>query len=222
MREVKKEYLTDRNERAKANREAREKRAQNANQDGSATGGEAKDVKTAVTEAVKQKHKRPGRTELYLPHTEPGEISKMLRHTMAISHLPKIDTNDAEQVAKRIDEYHLYCIENDVKPDVTGLALALGIDRTTLWKWEVGEYKKPQEVRDVIRRGREVNEAMLVQMMNNGKINTVAAIFLLKNNHGYRDEQNVVITPQTPVTDVDPEQARKRIMDAIPVDGETM
>ena len=178
-----------------------------------------KELNDAVTEAVKQKHKRPGRTEMYLPQTEPGEISTMLAQAVAIAHWAPIDTNDPEQVQERIDEYHRYCIANDIKPDMPGLALSLGVTRKTVWAWENGvDSNKPVAVRNAIRKGRQINEYLLTQMMANGKINPVAGIFFLKNSHDYRDQQEVVVTPQTPVSNIDPDEARKRILDAIPVE----
>ena len=41
-------------------------------------------------------------------------------------------------------------------------------------------------------------EALTAQMedyMQNGKINPVSGIFLMKNNMGYQDKQEVVVTP---------------------------
>ncbi len=152
-----------------------------------------------IVDIVKKKRKRPDLAELQTPHCEPGEISKMLGQAMVISHWPAIDTNDAEQVAARIDQYHQFCFDNDIKPDMPGMALALGVSRTTIWKWENGvESDKPQAVRNTLKKGREINEYLMSQMMQNGKINPVTGIFLLKNNHGYKDQQDVVITPNNP------------------------
>lgn len=173
-------------------------------------------VNDAVTDIVKKKRTRPDLSELQTPHTEPGEISKMLSQAVTLSHLPPIDTNNAEQVAARIDEYHMFCIQNDIKPDMVGMALAIGVDRTTLWRWESGEVNKPKAVCNALKKGREINEMMMVQMMQNGKINPVTGIFLLKNNHGYRDQQDVVITPNTPLDAGDPEIARNRYVQALP------
>ena len=78
------------------------------------------------------------------------------------------------------------------------------------------ESNKPQAVRNLIKKGREINELMMVQMMQNGKINPVTGIFLLKNNHGYKDQQDVVITPNNPLSDLDNSIAQKKILDALP------
>ena len=166
---------------------------------------------------VKKKRKRPDLSELQTPHTEPGEISRMLSQAITISHWPAIDTNNADQVSERIDQYHLYCIQNDMKPDMSGMALALGVSRKTLWAWENGvESNKPQAVRNALKKGREINEIMMVQLMQNGKINPVTGIFLLKNNHEFKDQQDVVITPNNPIDNGDPSEVRNKYVQALP------
>ena len=171
----------------------------------------------AATEVVKQKRKRPDLSELQTPHCEPGEISEMIRNAMTISHWPEIDTNDADQVAERIDQYHAFCVQHDMKPDMSGLAMALGVTTKTVWAWENGvDSNKPQAVRNTLKKGRQMNEILLSQMMLNGKVNPVTGIFLLKNNHAYRDQQDVVITPNNPMEQLDAETARKRLMESMP------
>lgn len=179
------------------------------------------ETENKVVDLVQQKKKRsrPDLSELQTPHTEPGEISRMLKQAMTISHWPAIDTDDADQVAARIDQYHEFCYQNDIKPEMSSMALALGVNRSTLWKWENGvESNKPQAVRNTIKKGREINEILMVQLMQNGKINPVTGIFLLKNNHEFRDQQDVVITPNNPMNNVDPEQARRKYIQALPDD----
>lgn len=63
-----------------------------------------------------------------------------------------------------------------------------------------------------------MSETIMVQMMQNGKLNPVTAIFLLKNNHGYKDQQDVVITPNTPAEGRDPSDIRNQYIQALPED----
>lgn len=179
-------------------------------------------INEAVTDIVKQKRKRQDRTDFMVPHTEPGDIAKMLSQAMTISQWPDIDTDDPEQVKQRVNQYHMFCIQNDIKPDMPGLALSLGVTRKTLWAWENGvDSNKSVAVRNVIKKAREINEIMMTQMMANGKINPVAGIFFLKNSHDYRDQQDVVITPNNPLDGMDPDQTRSRYLQALPEVTET-
>lgn len=174
-----------------------------------------------IADIVQQKKRtRPDRTEAMIPHTEPGEISRMLSQTVEIASWPPIDTNDADQVSERFKQYHQFCIANDIKPDMPGLALSIGVTRKTLWAWENGvESDKPQSVRNVIKKAREINEIMMTQMMANGKINPVAGIFFLKNSHEYRDVADVVITPNNPL-EGNTDDIRNRYIKAIPEETE--
>lgn len=181
------------------------------------------DVSDAVVDIIKQRVKktragtRPDKTEFLSPHCEPGEISKMLAQAITIRSWPPVDTNDAQQVTARISQFLDFCMQNDIKPDLSGMALALGTNRTTLWRWENGvESNKPQDVRNAIKRGREINEFLLVQMMNNGRINPIPALFLLKNNHQYKDQQDVVITPNNPLDTEAPDTVREKYQSLIP------
>ena len=178
---------------------------------------ENQNVKDVVADVAKKKRSRPDRTDFMIPHTEPGEIAKMLTQAMEISHWPDIDTDDPEQVKERVDQYHTFCIQNDIKPDMPGLALSLGVTRKTLWAWENGvDSNKSVAVRNVIKKAREINEIMMTQMMANGKINPVAGIFFLKNSHDYADKSEVVITPNNPLDGMDPDQTRSRYLQALP------
>lgn len=162
------------------------------------------DATNTVLDVVKKKRLRPDRHEAQIPNCEPGEISRMIKQAMTISHWPPINSDDADQVSERIDQYHTFCYENDIKPDMSGLALAFGVSRKTVWAWENGvDSNKPQAVRNVLKKGRQINEILLSQMMLNGKINPVTGIFLLKNSHEFRDQQDVVITPNTPYPEGD-------------------
>ena len=54
--------------------------------------------------------------------------------------------------------------------------------------------------------------------MVDGKINPIPAIFLLKNNHGYKDQTDVVVTPNNPLQGMDANEARQRLVEAVPDD----
>ena len=178
-------------------------------------------AKEAVTDIVKKKRKRPDLTEMFSPQCPPGEISQMLSQTVTIANWNKIDTNDPDQIIDRINQYHQFCIDNDIKPDMSGMALAIGVSRKTLWAWENGyESNKPQSVRNALKKGREINEHILVMLMQTGRINPIPALFLLKNNHGYKDQQDVIITPNNPYAQGDPNNIQQ-IVEALPDPDDT-
>ena len=137
-----------------------------------------------------------------IPDTDPGDNSKYLRHAMATLNLPPIDISDEKQVEERIDWYFHHCITNDMKPTVKGLCNAIGISRNTIRTWYNEEYRGSTHAK-VVRKAYDLLEELWEDYMLNGKINPVSGIFLGRNNWGYQDKVDVVITPNTTIEEVD-------------------
>ena len=148
--------------------------------------------------AKKEKAKRPEKSRQMSVQTNPGDNSKYLNHNIQVASLPSIDTTNPKEVEKRIFEYFQICGENDMKPSMAGMALAIGVDRATLWSWSVGNTRSDTHY-DTIKKAVQMLDAQMVDYMQNGKINPVSGIFLMKNNFGYKDQQEVVVTPQAPL-----------------------
>lgn len=146
----------------------------------------------------------------------------LLHMSLEISNLPDIDLRDAEAVRQRVNEYFQIVARYGNKPTVAGLGLALnGMDRRRLWEIKTGNYTRGQEaqtadlprsVKDVIKRAYKIMETLWENYMQNGKINPVAGIFLGKNNYGYQDKTEYVVTPnQRQETDYSEQEIRERL-----------
>ncbi len=165
--------------------------------------------------ATKKKQKRPEKSKQMSVQTDPGDNSKYLNHNLQIASLPSIDTADEKQVEKRIYEYFQICSQNDMKPSMAGLALAIGVSRSTLWEWSVGNVRSSTHF-DTIKKAVQMLDAQMVDYMQNGKINPVSGIFLMKNSFGYKDQQEVVVTPNSPLGEQrDPEALRDEYMNTV-------
>lgn len=145
------------------------------------------------------KHKRPQRSENLSVHTDPGDNTKYINNALRLAALPPIDTKDIPQLQNRISEYFTICSEEDMKPSVAGLALAVGVSRKTIWEWSQGDDVEKSDRRNVIKKAYQILNLMMEDYMQNGKINPVSGIFLMKNNFGYADKQEVVVTPNQPL-----------------------
>lgn len=126
--------------------------------------------------------------------TEPGDNKNFLSHALAVHNMPPIDTSDPVQVKQRIDDYFSLCVENDVKPSVKGFLNSLRVAKSTLWEWKHGNYRAGTH-QAIICEAYDILEALWEDYMMNGKINPVSGIFLGKNNFGYQDKQEYVLTP---------------------------
>lgn len=143
--------------------------------------------------------KRPKReTAIMMPEGEQGDNNKYTTFALAIMQLPKIDVRDPAQLHARVIEYFQLCADHDMKPGVAAAGLAIGLDRRRLWEIRTGSTRNgtiPQECKDIINEVYDSLEVLWEGYMTNGKINPVSGIFLGKNNFGYSDKQEYVVTP---------------------------
>lgn len=179
------------------------------------TSGEIQEVAEKVV-----KKKRAARPQQQ-PQLEPGDSRKFLSNSLEIYNLPKIKMSDTKAVNDRVQEYFDICAKNDVKPSVAGLALALDVDKTYLWELRTGKKGKNPEVAKTLKRAVDILDLQMTDYMQNGKINPVSGIFLMKNNFGYADKQEVVVTPNNPLGDgQDEKQLEEKYQDSVIIDAE--
>ena len=142
--------------------------------------------------------------------TEPGDNSRYVRFAMASWDLPPIDISDPKQVQTRITEYFHFCADNDRKPQLVGMANWLGVSRDTLNSWKRGEYRTETHSA-IVQKAVGALEEMWADYMMNGKVNPASGIFVSKNWFGYKDVQDVVVTPNNPLESDNPDELRKYI-----------
>ena len=149
-------------------------------------------------------------------NVEPGDNTKYVLLGAKLFNLPSIDLHDPEQVNDRLNEFFKIHAEADMKPTVSGMGMALGLDRRRLWEIKTGNAKAmdlPTSTADSIKRAYEYMEILWENYMQNGKINPVSGIFLGKNNFGYQDKTEYVVTPNMHNdSDYDAEDIKKRYL----------
>ena len=160
------------------------------------------------TDETKPKRKSNGKNSPVIGDNglmvEAGDNTKYLSLGMELFKLPSIDLREPEQVNNRLAEFFEIHARYDMKPTVAGMGMALGLDRRRLWEIKTGNYgtqkslsELPTSTKDSIKKAYEYMEILWENYMQNGKINPVSGIFLGKNNFGYTDKQEHVITPNT-------------------------
>lgn len=167
-----------------------------------------------ITDVIEKK-KRRGFDVVMNGNPDPGDNSRYIRHALVAWNLPPIDISDPEQVRQRISDYFDYCEQNDRKPQLVGMANWLGVSRETLNTWKRGEYRSETHS-DIIKKAVDVLEEIWADYMQNGKINPASGIFLGKNFFGYKDVQDVIVTPNNPMENADPNDVRKKYMASLP------
>jgi len=157
---------------------------------------EAQNVEEAAVQVTQHKRHKNNVRRTYIAD---DETKGTIQNAIEIMSWPVIDRTDPQQVEDRCIKYFEWCAETGSRPGLAALALALGIDRTTLWRHINGFVASAEPVVPVLKRAVAVMNMLMEEFMMNGKINVVAGIFILKNNYGYKDQSDVVITPQKPL-----------------------
>ena len=173
-----------------------------------------------VEQVAKVKHKRPGKSELMKPHFNPGDNTKYLNNALAMWDWGTPDMTSVEAVEERARDYFTLCAERDMKPTVAGFAFAFGVDRRTMWAWVNGSKRDlSAEIIHSLKKSYRLLNSLMEDYMQNGKINPVSGIFLMKNNMGYADQTEIVVTPNNPIgEEVSADELQKRITDGVIVE----
>lgn len=155
---------------------------------------------------------------------EEGDNAKFMGVQIALLNMPDIDMDNVSEVQQRLSDYFELYTSRDMKPTVAGMAVALNghsrqwlravvIDGTT----GGAGYKAAlrPEVANCIKKAYFMLENLWETYMSSGKVNPVAGIFLGKNNYGYQDKTEYVLTPnQQSDNDYDADEIRDRYIAA--------
>lgn len=172
---------------------------------------EEKTVKDLVSRNA-HNHNPEGKGGFGSVDVQPGDNARYVRHSLAIMNLPPINIANAEEVQERIVWYFDHCQADDMKPTVSGMALALGVDRKTVYNWARGESRGDSHFH-IVKKAMDMLESLWEDYMQNGKINPVSGIFLGKNHFGYQDKQEIVVEPKNPLGEAeDPEEIKRKYL----------
>ena len=173
-----------------------------------------------MDQVVKRKRNRPDLQQFGYELAEPGDNSKATMFIQALNKFDRVDLSDENAVKQRMDEFWQLCIDFDTKPQVSGMADVLGLDRRRLWEITHDVPHRNLEcssaTRDLIKKEYRKLEVLWEYYILNGKVNPVSAIFLGKNNFDYADRQEITLTPGAPLGDSpDQKQLEERIAGSV-------
>lgn len=154
--------------------------------------------------------------------TKEGDNTKVLRHMRQIANLGEpVDLNhDPDGVRQRIADYFMLCEENDERPSLEELSMALGINRRTFYMWRTGERGKNEETRALLNKAQHVLEALMAKYMQTGMINPISGIFLMRNNYGYKNEDVPAAEESAPqLQQTDAKQLAEKYLQDVPEDN---
>lgn len=143
-----------------------------------------------------------------------GDIARYISSMMVLRKLP-MPVSD-EEIEKRIDLYFQFCLENDLRPGIEGLSLALGISRKTLWDWQQGNTWRNSRRAELVTQAKQTIAMLTEQMGLSGKLNPVSYIFTMKNHFSYADKSEMELS--TPNNALQPSLTREQIIEKIRTD----
>lgn len=146
-----------------------------------------------------------------------GYESKTAELDLSIEGLMQEPINEAdiEQVTERAGQYFKRCSEQEKNPGVAGLCVWLGITTERWSDWVAGREFASTHKR-ACERIMTLLESTIEARMQNGELNPVTAMFLLKTQFGYIDTPQVKNSVKpTAIRDL-PIQELLRLADATP------
>ena len=109
---------------------------------------------------------------------------------------PKCEYGDLETAKERTQEYLIACSERQLIPTMEGWAIALGIGRTTLYKWfNESNVRQCKEFNEFIMITRDAIMSVMSQSAFQKNIDTVWSIFYGKKFYGMSDKTEIMVTP---------------------------
>lgn len=110
-----------------------------------------------------------------------------------------------EELCERLNWFFSQCAETQQIPNVEKMANAIGYHRNTLLDWENGVNSGfSPATKDIIKQAKQILASIDAELAQEGKIQPVVYLFRSKNFYGMRDQQDVVLTPNTGVEAADP------------------
>lgn len=143
------------------------------------------------------------------------EIRANLLSAFDTYNLEPIDITDIEAIRERTNWYINNCINHGVKAGVVGLCAALGIDRTTFYKWRKG-LRAGEEKQDFASKVNLMFEQILESYMLEGSIHHISGIFFMKNHFGYTDTQDIQVGPKPLGEAESREKLEQRYLESVP------
>ena len=103
-----------------------------------------------------------------------------------------------EELCERLNWFFSECARTQQVPNIEKMGNALGYHRNTLLDWENGVTSGfSPATKDIIKQAKQILASIDAELAQEGKTQPVVYMFRAKNFYGMRDQQEVVVTPNT-------------------------
>ena len=130
------------------------------------------------------------------PDLPEGYNTRRIRFMQAILPTEPLDRDDVEEMERRFAFYLELCAQWAMKVGNMAAYAAIGIDKADAYEWSNRNLGSPARTA-FIKKVQKVCAMYREGLMEDGKVNPVTGIFWQKNYDGMKDQQEVVLTPNT-------------------------
>ena len=103
-----------------------------------------------------------------------------------------------EEMCDRLNWFFSECARTQQIPNIEKLSNALGYHRNTLLDWENGNTGGfSPYTKDIIKQAKQILASIDAELAQEGKTQPVVYMFRAKNFYGMKDQQDVVLTPNS-------------------------
>lgn len=168
--------------------------------------------KRSQTKSIVEEARLKKLQKFAVPEGDNADTVKYLMEVCRLNARHPVNPKDPNSLWQRIAEYMQVCADNDRRPTFAALALSMGIGRNTLLQWARGaSASMPKECVDVLETARTMLAANMEELMEAGKINPIAGIFLSRNNFGYVNDDNPDAFVTVKMEENSPEKIREKL-----------
>lgn len=130
------------------------------------------------------------------PQLPEGYNTRKIKFMQMIIPTEPLDYDDVAEMDRRFKRYLELCALYDMKVGNQAAYTAIGIDKGIAWEWTHRSLGNPART-DFIKKVQQICAVYREGLMEDGKVNPVTGIFWQKNYDGLKDQQEVVLTPNT-------------------------
>ena len=131
----------------------------------------------------------------------------------------RINIRDTKALEERTMIYIDACESSGLVPNLEGLCACCGFNRQ--WLYHFLNDHPETESAHFINSLRLSWASLRMSLAESKVLDPASTIFVLKNSGlGFSDRQEIAIAPNDPMRDLDPEQARRRLIEAIPAEDD--
>lgn len=103
-----------------------------------------------------------------------------------------------EELCERLNWFFTECARTQQIPNIEKMSNAIGYHRQALLDWESGRLKGfSPATAEIVRQAKQILASIDAELAQEGKSQPVVYMFRAKNFYGMKDQQDVVVTPNT-------------------------